>query len=615
MPKAGRYHIARKLADGGMAEIFLGTQHGAEGFERPVVLKRILAPLVADPQFRDMLIDEAHVAMGLNHSNIVQVLDLGHVQGRYFLVMEFVDGWDLGQILARANNAGFPLPPEIILYIVGEICRALAYAHSRTRDGQPLALVHRDVSPQNVLISEQGEVKLTDFGIAKAMGRRERTHQGVIKGKLAFMSPEQASGFVLDNRSDLFSLGTVLYLLVTGRRPFDAPTDMESIVRVRDCRFQPPEEATPGLHPELAAILHRAMQAKPADRFQTADEMLLAIENVQRTVYKPAGQTELKRWLDALYERDHMDSFGRAQSARPLPSLDEQLDIGEGADVVFDQSDVLEISEIMRGMQPTIAAPPPVPSPVPPPVPPPLPSQSAVAAKTTVASPTAKRALAARRLSRRTTVGLLLLVVGAAFAWLVFGGKAPESSRPPVGIATDAKPAATVEPSLAMPVPVDATPALPPADSLPSPPPIPPVEAQDEEEDLLKHAEPESSDRVIGEDEGIVRHTPRKTPVVGAQTPAAVSVRITSAPEGAVVKVGKRVFGRVPISLRFRPGITYDLTLVKKGYQNTTKRITVTTRANQSVKVVLKPARPAKAKPAPKTAPKKGFFQRLFGRK
>ena len=132
MPQGGRYHIARKIADGGMAEIFLGTQHGAEGFERPVVLKRILAPLVADPQFRNMLIDEAHVAMSLNHSNIVQVLDLGHVHGRYFLVLEFVDGWDLDQILARAANARFPLPPEIVLYIAAEICRALAYAHSRT---------------------------------------------------------------------------------------------------------------------------------------------------------------------------------------------------------------------------------------------------------------------------------------------------------------------------------------------------------------------------------------------------------------------------------------------------------------------------------------------------
>ncbi len=357
MPKAGKYHIARKIADGGMAEIFVGTQHGMEGFERPVVLKRILAPLVADPQFRNMLIDEAHVAMGLNHSNIVQVLDLGHVRGRYFLVMELVDGWDLSQILARAANAHFPLPPEIVLYITAEICRALAYAHARTRDGQPLAIVHRDVSPQNVLVSEQGEVKLTDFGIAKAMGRRERTNQGVIKGKLAFMSPEQASGWVLDNRSDLFALGTMLYLFFTDRRPFEAPTDLESIMRVRECKFAPPEAIKPGLNRELVKIIHRAMQALPVNRYQSADEMLLDIENVQRTVYKPAGQTELKRWLAELQQRDHCLTI--SHSAVPQASADEDagLDIGEGADVVFDdESNVIDIEDVLRGMQPTVAA-------------------------------------------------------------------------------------------------------------------------------------------------------------------------------------------------------------------------------------------------------------------
>ena len=194
MPGPGRYHISRKIADGGMAEIFLGTQRGVEGFERPVVLKRILASLLADPQFRNQMIDEAHVAMSLNHSNIVQVLDLGHARGRYFLVLELVEGWDLNQILNRARAASFPLLPELSLYLVAEVCRALGYAHAKTRDGQPLGIVHRDVSPHNVLVSEQGEVKLTDFGIAKAMGRREHTGHGVIKGKLAFMSPEQASG-------------------------------------------------------------------------------------------------------------------------------------------------------------------------------------------------------------------------------------------------------------------------------------------------------------------------------------------------------------------------------------------------------------------------------------
>ncbi|HEX7598005.1 MAG TPA: serine/threonine-protein kinase, partial [Polyangia bacterium] len=297
MPRAGRYHISRKIADGGMAEIFLGSQRGVEGFERPVVLKRILASLLVDPQFRNQMIDEAHVAMSLNHSNIVQVLDLGHAAGRYFLVLELVDGWDLNQILHRARDTSFALLPELSLYIVAEVCRALAYAHAKLRDGQPLGIVHRDVSPHNVLISEQGEVKLTDFGIAKAMGRREHTGHGIIKGKLAFMSPEQASGTAIDSRSDIFSLGTVLYMLGTGVRPFEAPTDLETLVRVRHCQFAPPTVAAPDLSPEFARIIERAMQAAPADRYQTTEEMLVDIETVQRAVFRPAGQTELKRWL------------------------------------------------------------------------------------------------------------------------------------------------------------------------------------------------------------------------------------------------------------------------------------------------------------------------------
>src|SRR3954468_22915470 len=215
MSLQSRYTILRKIADGGTAEIFLAKQHGAQSFEKTVVLKRIFTTFYADPQFRHMLVDEAHVAMTLNHSNIVQVLDLGEADGRYFLALELVDGWTLDRVLRRSKAAGGPAPPALSLYVTAEICRALAYAHGKKRpDGQPLGIVHRDISPHNVLLSEQGEVKLTDFGIAKAMNKREQTGTGVVKGKVAFMSPEQAMGKPIDQRSDLFSLGTVLYLLM-----------------------------------------------------------------------------------------------------------------------------------------------------------------------------------------------------------------------------------------------------------------------------------------------------------------------------------------------------------------------------------------------------------------
>ena len=600
MPKAGKYHIARKIADGGMAEIFVGTQHGMEGFERPVVLKRILAPLVADPQFRNMLIDEAHVAMGLNHSNIVQVLDLGHVRGRYFLVMELVDGWDLSQILARAASADFPLPPEIVLYITAEICRALAYAHARTRDGQPLAIVHRDVSPQNVLISEQGEVKLTDFGIAKAMGRREHTNQGVIKGKLAFMSPEQASGWVLDNRSDLFALGTMLYQFFTNRRPFDAPTDLESIMRVRECKFTPPEMVNPSLNPALVKIIRRAMQTLPANRYQSADEMLVDIESVQRTAYKPAGQTELKRWLADLQQRDHCPTISNTTLAQPATAENEGLDLGEGAEVVFDESNVIAIEDVLDGMQPTIAASPERLSS----------SGSAQEAKTRADAPATSNP---SHFPLRIIVFALVVAALAMGAWLASPGKSRDPAKrghePPAkrAVAPDnaeTKPEVKATPVIAIDAGTKTISDLP-KPAAPASATATTVENEEEEENLLKNAEPEDHERVIDEDEGVRGAKPKSATAPHRPSAEPVSVHVVSVPEGAVVSLGRRVFGRAPMNLRFRPGITFELTFVKKGYQPATKRFIATGRKNQTVKVALS------KKPTP--APRKSLFRRIFG--
>src|SRR5256885_7723413 len=224
-----------------MAEIFLAKQHGSEGFEKLVILKRILTAFYADEQFRNMLIDEAHISMGLHHNNIAQILDVGKSGGRFFLVMELVDGWDLGRLLQRAEAAGTPVPPGLGLYILAEVCRALSYAHAKSDlEGRPLGIVHRDVSPHNVLINEQGEVKIIDFGVAKAMTKRDRTGAGVVKGKIAFMSPEQALGQPIDARADLYAVGILLYIVATGRRPFDGPTDMEVLLRVQSGPYGPP---------------------------------------------------------------------------------------------------------------------------------------------------------------------------------------------------------------------------------------------------------------------------------------------------------------------------------------------------------------------------------------
>src|SRR5258708_23002166 len=256
----GRYTIVGKLADGGMAEIFLGTQHGAEGFEKPVVLKRIHTAFSADPQFRNMFLDEAHISMSVSHGNVVQVLDLGVSNGRYFLVLELVDGWDLHQVLKRARAVQMAWPPALALYVAAEISRALAFAHGKMQNGRSLEIVHRDVSPNNVLLSEQGEVKLADFGIAKAQRKREQTAAGVIKGKVAFMSPEQATGAVIDRRSDLFSVGTMLYLMTTDQQPFEGTNDLETLSRVQRAEFPAPEVVKPSLAPALVRVIGRAMR-------------------------------------------------------------------------------------------------------------------------------------------------------------------------------------------------------------------------------------------------------------------------------------------------------------------------------------------------------------------
>jgi len=299
-----------------MAEIFLAKQQGSQGFEKTVVLKRIHSALVADEQYRNMLIDEAHISMTLSHNNIVQVLDLGQAGGRYFLALELIDGWDLGRLLHRAALANIALPTSIALYVVSQICRALEYAHSKTgENGRPLGIVHRDVSPQNVLISEQGEVKLADFGIAKAKRKRDQTDNGVVKGKIAFMSPEQALGREIDARSDIYAVGTLLYMLTTGQRPFDGPTDLEVLLRVQKGDYTPPDSVHAGLHPHVAAVIGRAMAFDTANRYPSAHHMLVDIESVLRSSFGSPGQTELKGWLDRLNQVDGEPPI--SQSAPP----------------------------------------------------------------------------------------------------------------------------------------------------------------------------------------------------------------------------------------------------------------------------------------------------------
>lgn len=598
MSLQSRYTILRKIADGGTAEIFLAKQHGAQGFEKLVVLKRIFTTFYADPQFRHMLVDEAHVAMTLNHSNVVQVLDLGEAEGRYFLALELVDGWTLDRILRRSKAAGVPFPPALALYVTAEVCRALAYAHGKKRsDGQPLGIVHRDISPHNVLISEQGEIKITDFGIAKAQTRREKSVGNLIKGKIAFMSPEQAAGEPIDARSDLFSAGTMLYVMITRRHPFDAPTDYETLMLVKNGDFMPPETARPGLNPDLYRVMRKAMAKTPADRYQKAEEMLVAVEQVMRLAFRPVGQTELQRWLADLGAKDGVPPLTREAPPEPAASRSTvgPLRAGDGQEsgLVLNLEDAVEVKPGDR-----------------PPPPPPAPTE--VMKHPPLFLRGDRRWIDRREVRIAGMVGIALLFVLAIRASV--GDSRSSSDR----VAGSPKPAETA--------------------SSPAPKPAPPPAAKPPEPPIAAGAAPGADGSTVdpaktalaagpGADDGNTQPEPAphaepadseendSTPAVAKPKPPAVAVSIKSDPEGSRVTTGRHVFGTTPVTVKLRPGHHYDFTFTKPGYSPLSRRYHFDKSEPQTLRVTLKklpeppkPAAPPPPKPAP--PPKKSWFGR-----
>jgi serine/threonine-protein kinase len=264
-----------------MAEIWVAHQKGPAGFQKDVVLKKILPHLAEDQKFIDMFLDEARLAAQLSHPNIVQIFDLGEVDGEHFIAMEFIDGRDVQAIIDRGLKVRQPFSPAIAARIVADACTALDYAHNFTnKAGTHIQLVHRDVSPQNILVSKDGIVKLVDFGVAKAATSTHKTQTGAVKGKLSYMSPEQISGKMVDARSDIFALGIVLYELVTGRRPFGHESELLAITAILNEQPQRPCEIIHTVPAELEAIIFKALEKDPAIRFQSASEMQLALEQV-----------------------------------------------------------------------------------------------------------------------------------------------------------------------------------------------------------------------------------------------------------------------------------------------------------------------------------------------
>lgn len=301
----GPYTLCKRLASGGMAQVYLATTQGIGGFEKKVAIKLIHPQYSQDEEFVSMLVEEAKLSVQLAHPNIVQTFDLGCIDESYFIVMECVEGQDVNQIMQKLSQQGRAMPVGIAAYIFADICQGLSYAHRRSDEqGRPLNIVHRDVSPQNVLVSDSGEVKLADFGIAKASYRSESTDVGVIKGKYFYMSPEQAKGDVLDGRSDVFSAGVVLWELLTGQPLHNLADVGELLKAVRAAEICPPSEVRPEVPASLDAIVLRALAREPSRRYSSADDFADALNGFLASTRSSAGPVALSALMESISDTD-----------------------------------------------------------------------------------------------------------------------------------------------------------------------------------------------------------------------------------------------------------------------------------------------------------------------
>lgn len=297
----GRYYLTQKIAMGGMAEIFRAKSIGAEGFEKTVVIKRILPHFCEDESFVTMFQDEARVAAHLNHANVVQIFDFDEVDGLYYIAMEYVEGQDLKRVLDIGAKLGNPMSIAQAVHCMIEAGQGLDYAHKREVDGKPLNIIHRDISPHNIMVSYNGEVKIMDFGIAKAASRSTKTRVGTVKGKCAYMSPEQARGKPLDGRSDLFALGVCLWEMLSGKRLFVGESDFETLNNVLRAEVPSLCDMNPDVPKELDEIIQRALD-RDVDARQK--DVSAWIGDLRRWFYSavsdPAAVT-LKSYMHSLF--------------------------------------------------------------------------------------------------------------------------------------------------------------------------------------------------------------------------------------------------------------------------------------------------------------------------
>jgi serine/threonine-protein kinase len=360
-----RYRVLDRLASGGMAEVFVAESAGIEGFKKRVAIKRVLPHLSEKKRFISMFLDEARLSAQLSHSNCVQVFDIGVGDNAYFIVMEFVDGADLKGVIDYIKNSGKSFPVEIAVLIAVKICEGLTYAHELSSpDGKPLHIVHRDMSPPNVLITKHGEVKIVDFGLAKASSQLEKSEPGIIKGKFSYLSPEAALGEDVDHRTDIFAVGIILWELLAGRRLFLGDTDFATVKQVQQSIVPSLRQMRNDVPEELDRIIARSLAKDPNQRYGSARDLgrdltsflyhygkpvsafdiseLVRGSMAQRKKKAPDKASIIDRLIEeALFEFTSLqeDADGKPSGPKVAPKSDEPLklgfeDIGNWADEV-----------------------------------------------------------------------------------------------------------------------------------------------------------------------------------------------------------------------------------------------------------------------------------------
>jgi len=335
--KYGQYELLSHLATGGMAEIYLARQTGIGGFEKQVVVKRILPQLTARKEFVEMFFDEARIAAQLKHPNIIEIYDLGQEGEDYFIAMEYLQGQTLREVVVESIKRDSPLPPVIAAFVVSQVCDGLAYAHEfADGSGGSLGIVHRDVSPNNIILTYPGGVKLVDFGVAKTRVQMHRTEAGVLRGKLSYMSPEQCLGRPLDGRADVFSAGVVLWELLAQRRLFRRDSEEKTIEAVLSAHIPMVKEYRHGVPMELDTIARRAMERKVTSRYQNAAQMAAEIRKCLLNQDKMVSNQEVGEFVRMLFLRERKVVRSRPEKqltpvARPafLDDLDDDTSPAE----------------------------------------------------------------------------------------------------------------------------------------------------------------------------------------------------------------------------------------------------------------------------------------------